>query len=281
MRVVGFVSVLVAGAVLFAQGGAQKPRQTVAVDQKAPPAVDRALRSRVQKFFQAHVEGKFRAADQYVAEDSKDFFFAMQKPRFLSIEIMKITYSNHFTRAQATVNCEEQVNIPGLPPMKMPRTSLWKLVGGQWYWYVDANEPRRTPFGPMKPLSPAGRGSSGPLQLPKGPAINEIQGGVRADKSEVRLSPATASSDEVTISNSLPGWVRMELRMLPVPGLEVKLDRRDVQPGQSAHVSFRFEPTDGLRRPAVTVRVEIEPTGEVIPIRVSFAAPAQTEKPPQ
>ena len=51
---------------------------------KAPPEVDDALRQRVTAFYQAHVDGKFRAADQFVAEDSKDAFFEAPKRRYLN-----------------------------------------------------------------------------------------------------------------------------------------------------------------------------------------------------
>jgi hypothetical protein len=78
-----------------------------AQEKLAPPReLDAALRDRVQKFFQAHVDGKFRAADQYVAEESKDAFFSADKPRYLSFELASITYSDQFTRATALVTCE-------------------------------------------------------------------------------------------------------------------------------------------------------------------------------
>ncbi|MBM3748697.1 MAG: hypothetical protein FJW34_23225, partial [Acidobacteria bacterium] len=74
--------------------------------QKAPPAVDEAVRARVKQFFQAHVDGKFRAAAEVVAEDSQDAFFAANKPRCYSFEITKIEYLDEFTRATAVVACE-------------------------------------------------------------------------------------------------------------------------------------------------------------------------------
>lgn len=40
---------------------------------KAPIEVDTALRERIAKFYQAHVDKKPRLAEQYVAEDTKDY----------------------------------------------------------------------------------------------------------------------------------------------------------------------------------------------------------------
>ncbi|MBM3775494.1 MAG: hypothetical protein FJW37_10065, partial [Acidobacteria bacterium] len=41
--------------------------------EKAPPEIDRALRERAARFYQAHVDGQFRKAEALIVEDSKDF----------------------------------------------------------------------------------------------------------------------------------------------------------------------------------------------------------------
>ena len=49
--------------------------------------------------------------------------------------------------------CEQYVLIPGFAdkPLKVPTPSTWKLVDGKWFWYVDAQAVRKTPFGEVKP----------------------------------------------------------------------------------------------------------------------------------
>src|SRR6516164_2005091 len=140
---------------------------------KPPADVDRALRARISEFYQDHVDGKFRQADSLVAEETKDFYFASNKPKYLSFEIQRIDYSEGFTRAKATVLCEQYVMIPGFTdkPMKVPTPSTWKLVDGEWYWYIDPDSLNETPFGKMK----AGPGdSSGPRSLPNAQDMNTI-----------------------------------------------------------------------------------------------------------
>src|SRR5262245_31278623 len=80
---------------------------------KPPAEVDQALRGRIAKFYQAHVDGKFRQADELVADDTKDYFYEAKKTRFLSYEIQRIEYSENFTRALAIVLCEMRVMFPG------------------------------------------------------------------------------------------------------------------------------------------------------------------------
>src|ERR1700758_4766602 len=96
---------------------------------KAPPEVDAALRERISKFFQAHVDGKTRQAEQYVAEDTKDFFFDSNKPHYFDFHIDKIIYSENFTRAKAIVMCKQRIMMPGSlsDPIDVPTPSTWKL----------------------------------------------------------------------------------------------------------------------------------------------------------
>src|SRR5208337_4282459 len=71
-----------------------------------PPAdVDQALRARITEFYDLQVKGEFRKADALVAEDSKNFYFTSTKIKYLSFEIVRIDYSDSFTRAKAAVLC--------------------------------------------------------------------------------------------------------------------------------------------------------------------------------
>lgn len=273
MRVLGLF--LLVTAAVFGQSGSQASSAPAVKTPAAPTRVDKALRSRVQIFFQAHVDGKPRLADQVVAADSKDFFFEIPKPRYLSFEILKIDYSDKFTRAKATVNCEEEVMMMGLGKMKvkMPRISTWKLEGGQWVWYFDQKAPQDTPFGKMVQAGKSPGGSSGPFQMPKGPTPAELTGLVTADKSLVTLAK-TPASETVTIKNGMPGWVKLVLERprLEIPGLELTLDRADVQGGQTATLTIRYDPKGQKPTvPAAYLNVLVEPVGTLIPIRMVFA----------
>src|SRR5579871_2216187 len=74
---------------------------------RAPADIDQALRARISEFYQYHVTGEYRKAEALVAEDTKDFFYDHNKPRYLSFQISKIKYNEDFTKAEATVLCEQ------------------------------------------------------------------------------------------------------------------------------------------------------------------------------
>jgi len=247
--------------------------------EKAPPELDKALRERIAFFYQCHVDGKFRQADQVVAEDSKDAFFAAEKPRYRGFEIVRIVYSENFTRARAVVAVDTDFMAPGIGKMavKAPLVSLWKLENGQWWWYVDPNAGRQTPFGTMRP----GEGSSAPfhLNIPTRPEdAVRLLGKVTANKTEVRLSSYEPASDEVVLTNHMPGQVDLRLEYNGFPGFEARLERQALRANESVKLLLRVEPQDKSPKPTLTVNVRVEPLNQVIPIRVTFAVPPEVEK---
>jgi hypothetical protein len=246
----------------------------------APPEVDQALRARVTKFFQAHVDGKFRLAEQVIAEDSKDIYYAAQKPRYLKFEISKITYSDHFTKATVIANCDREMSTKfGTYTINVPQESYWKIEGGEWCWYVDPDI-IRGPFGDTRkrseqPVNAAPNTSASVTR--KGPSVDDVLRtmgqAVKADKTQVRLS-AQAPSDTVVISNSMPGAVTLTLQAHETPGLTVKLEKEQIGSKESGRVLFSFKPPAKAPQP-VSVNIQVEPTGQVIPIQVQFGGGAQ------
>lgn len=245
--------------VLFAQNPAD-------LFEKAPPEVDKALRERIAQFYQYHVEGKFRQAEQLVAEDTKDYFYTANKPKYLSFEIVRIEYSEEFTKAKATILCETIILAPGFTdkPVKVPVPSRWKLVDGQWFWYVDPEAMNMTPFGRMKPGTGSGATAATP-PLPRGQEVQSVLTGVRADKTSVLLAEGP---QEVTLSNGMPGHIDLEVAGARIPGVQVKLDRTALGPGEKAVATVA--PGKGAKLPAtpVVVTIRVVQTGQLIPIQV-------------
>jgi hypothetical protein len=238
---------------------------------KAPPDVEEALRARITAFYQAHVDKKFRQADEYVAADTKDFYYEANKPAYLAIEIGKITYSENFTKATAVVTCKIRFMIPGFGdnPVMAPVPSAWKLENGQWYWYVDQKAGRETPFGVMPPMTGASSAGSFP-SLASAPSVDTLWKSVQADKNAVQLSAKQPSSDEVTISNKMPGDISLQLDWSKTPGLDVALDRAELKTGEKAKITFHSEPQEKPVTRMAEVRVRVMPTNQVIPITVAI-----------
>ena len=150
--------------------------------------------------------------------------------------------------------------------------TMWKVVDGQWFWYVDPDASRMTPFGKMNPGASKSDGSQagGPPDMSKTPDILSLWKQVQVDKQSVQLKAHEASSDQVTISSQLPGMVSLQLQTLDVPGLVVKLDRTELKAGEKAVLSFDFKPGEKAPRSPLAVNVSVQPINSVIGVRVVF-----------
>ena len=246
---------------------------TTDVLDKAPPAIDDALRARIKQFYQFHVDGKFRQAEQLVAEESKDFFYAANKPKYVGFEITRIEYSDNFTKAKATMVCLMYVMMPGFAdkPLPVPAPSYWKLVDGQWYWYVDSEIINMTPFGKVKSSGDsAGSGKSLP-RLPTEAEAMRMLDKVKLDKTGVQLTSGAPSRDEIVVVNELPGPVTVTVSGAQVEGLTIQVEPPSIPSGGKGVVAFRYTP--GKTKPAasLTANIHIEQTGRTFPVQIAFA----------
>jgi hypothetical protein len=267
---------LLAGS-MFAQG--------TDIFESAPPQVDQALRSRVKEFYQFHVEGKFRQADALVHEESKDAFFVAEKLKLKSFEIKHIKYEENFTQARVTTVVPVDLDLPGFGTMKdvpRPLVSFWKLDGGQWWW-------RSIPYDPCKGIESGSitlhkkkcvdgkvveEESSSPSDvMSKGISVKELHSMVRASGNSLSIPSHLPAREGISITNHFPGPVTLQVVHEQMPGLEVRLDSNKVESGGSTTLVIDHKPTSPTLKPEMLIRVLVQPTGQVIPIKLEFQVP--------
>ena len=229
-----------------------------------PAAVDEALRARITEFFQLHVDGKYRQAEDLIAPDSKDYYYNSAKPRYLNFAIKTIEYSEGFTRARTMVQAKMFVMVPGFAdhPVDLPIMGNWKVIDGQWYWYIDPEAVRTTPFGKLSASEPTGP----PKGMPAIPTADQMQfifTQLKSDKQAVRLK--AGESEQVTFTNTAQGTLNIVLRGA-IPGVDVKLDRVELKAGEKAVLSLRAKPG---AEPG-TLSILVEQTNQVVPVHVNI-----------
>ena len=254
--------------------------QTTATDvfDKAPPEVDQALRTRIAKFFQAHVDAKFRQAEEVIAEDSKDFFYNMEKTRYFGFEVVRINYSENFTKATVVTGVEMEWRSPrvGVMRVKPPLTSLWRLENGQWYWYVVPQKDWDTPFGRMNPGPDPDKNKV--MALFKGVDREDVLRQVSIDTTELKLKGFEASEGRATISNSMPGDIQLRLTAPKVPGLDVQIDKTTLKSGEKATIQVRYNPATKDPKPTSEIRVDVDPVSQVYRIKLTFELQPEIQK---
>jgi hypothetical protein len=247
--------------------------------EKAPPDVDEALRGRITKFYHSFVDGKYHDAYDMVAEDSKDTFLGSDKYTCTKVEIVKINYSENFTRATTLVSCASEFVARGNKfPTNIPITGFWKVEGGKWCWYTVPRTQGTSPFGTLR-SAPGGPPQAEPVvpehPLPKMPDLKEILSMVKLDKYQVQLSSFEPGSDQVVVTNDMPGQLTLSIEPPSMPGLEVQAERTVLKPHESSKVTFQFKPSNKRAKEAIDVSLLVEPLRAKIPIHVVFANPPE------
>ncbi len=267
-----FPFLLAAAALALAAG--QKPAAA------PPPEVEKALRERVAKFYQAHVDGKYRQAEQYIAEDSKDLYYASQKPHYLNYSIQRIEWAENFTVATVFTRCELELRHPiaGTMNFNVLSDSSWKLENGLWVWFIDPNL-QRGAFGETRHVEPGSakppyavsgtKPSGGIVAQHANPEklLSAVAGAVKADKSEVRLE-GPGSSAEVVLTNTLGGPVKLKLQVPVDAGFAARLESESAPAKGTVRLLIR--PTGVFDQPPAALLVTVEATGQTIPVRVVF-----------
>jgi len=241
-------------------------QRSVMPPEPAPPEVDQALRARIQEFYGYFVKEEYRKAEKLIAEDSQDWFYDHNKPHYLSFEVTRIEYSNHFTKADVLTLCEQNILMVGFSgPMKIPTPSTWKLIDGQWFWYIDREEITHTPFGVIPE-----RGSdkpSGPLgKLPVIPGTPDFAMNLVKPDTKLLVVKAGDSADAtVTITNTAHGPATLTIEGKP-QGVEAKLNHGLLSAGEKAVLSVHAAADAKPGR----ILVRVHETQELIPIEVRF-----------
>jgi hypothetical protein len=258
-------------------------------DPQPPPEVDRALRARVTEFFQDLVDSKFVEAFDYVAADTKTFYFNSAKTPLKEFKIQDVKYESGFEKATVklevkrlwTFSLSAQLNAPAVADV--PMTTIWKLENGKWVWTNETpKDAWVTPMG-SSDVSLLKKNADGSVSgLPPKLSQDAIMGAARkilqqsgVDKSEITLAADKASSEKVVFHNGAQGAVHLELHASQLPGLTAKLDKADVNFGEEATLQVSYEPPadNGVVPNAASVYLVLIPFDQRFEVKVNFAGP--------
>ena len=228
---------------------------------------EQAFWNRVNDFYTLLVKKQYRKAEEFVANDTKDYYYGIAKPDITKFEVMEVHLDADQERATALTQCAQRVNQPGFPMgewnLKVP--SLWKKENGQWQWYVIQTE-TMTPVGIVKKndtgvsAAPAASAGNLPKDIPN--TVDFALGRVGMDRKAVLLNQD--KPEKITIINASQGEVTL---FMPTQlGLDLKLEPARLNAGEKATLIIKATHES---RPG-TIYIQLIPTGELLPIQVEM-----------
>lgn len=248
---------------------------------RAPAGVEEALRDRVAKFYALHKEGKFRQAEAFVCEDSKDAFYDSDKRRWASLEIMRVTFAGDFNAAKVLVSLGTELNTrTGKIPALYPATVSWKLDSGAWCYHIPpaSQSDTVTPFGVMRQ---AKESENVRVTLPPPPtpaARTAVLSAIKLSKNQLVVKGYEKSEDSLEIYNGMPGQMRLELQTTGLKGLKWDLTKTVLGPGERAALKVSYDPPDKSPKSMFELRLVLEPMGQLVPIPVIFDIPEEVKR---
>lgn len=251
---------------------------------KAPEGVEEALRARVDQFFSLQQQGKFRAAEGCVCDDTKDYFYDLKKKSPRSYEIDKLEFSEDFKTATALVSIGADIpTMTGMMQVVAPMATTWRLENGQWCFYATRKQQTtmKTPFGEVTQetagASAKPRNPRSAVFRPVSPA--DVQNSVGTSAQAVVFEAGKAAAAEIEFTNSLPGRVQIATEGLLPPGIEVKIAPKELGHRESAKARFEYTPTTRPPAEEYLVRFLVEPTRQQFAIKVRFELPPSQSRP--
>jgi hypothetical protein len=275
---------------LLAQVPAAQPSPS---KEQAPKEVDAALRSRAEEFMKLQLEGSFRKAFAFVADDTQDFYFQAQHPKYLSYKIETVEFSEQFTKAVVDVAVMQSiVTAQGKFDIPMTLKDTWKLEDGKWVWYKDATirNGLMTPFGPIQastdvkgtdanPTKPGGLPDSFNADAALTAARN-FKVETSLDKQELNFVSGKPGTQELVFHNGVPGIIRIVVTVTDRTQV-ISASPKDVTVGANGDqkITVVYSPSDkeaSDTNPLRQVAVVVEPFGKTYRVPVKISSPPQS-----
>jgi uncharacterized protein YchJ len=259
--------------------------------QQAPPDVDQELRARVSAFYENFLEDSYspRKAEAFVAEDTKEFFYNALKQKYKAFKILKVTYSDNFTKAVVVVSAKMETMIAGqVMVVDWPKDTHWKIEDGKWYFMDHPEDRPATPMSEGKNPPPATEAEEGHTAgvKPKNSSPEETrkagmsvlqQQTMGVDKGNITFVVDQPSTAQVVFTNGADGDITIALDGPVVRGLKAKLDKTTVPGHGTAILSLQYDPSDKTGpkdvwepKGNIPFRIFASPFDRIFPVSVQF-----------
>jgi hypothetical protein len=258
----------------------------LAFGQKAPAGVEEELRARVTTFYQFFVDGKPRAAEAFVAEDTKDFYYGAAKLHFESFRVEKITFSDNFTKAIVVVVGKTEKHMSGQTVMMdVPQDTHWKIENGKWCWTYHPEDYSFTPMSDGKNPPVPDKAVASPLTDTSEKAMRARAAELlkpqtmSTDVGQVHLKPNEAKTFKVVFTNGSNNYVTIGINGPVVHGLSMKFDKTSVAGHTDAVLTVVYDPKLKSELPdawvakgTISYQILADPTDQAFPLMLTFDA---------
>ena len=240
----------------------------------AHPEAEETLRARVGQFYTLFQQGKFRQAEDFVAEDSKETYYMTNKGRHLGFDIRSVSFGPDAKEATVLVALQMIMPMTGSSPVPVPVANKWRRLEGEWYLYYPQYKPGdtvQTPFGPKKIPHDSERFGVLP-NMGERPNLASLERMYKVSAKKLRF-PSSAPgriTQEITVINRSEGKLSLEQRTKHIKGVDIEIDPVEAGPGENIRVTFTYRPAVALQRRNQKVRFAVSPISQEFAVDLIF-----------
>jgi len=235
---------------------------------------EQALRARVDQLYSALRQGDWKKAEKYLTKDSRRIFRSEPKKTIAEYQVDSVKVEADGQSAQVVVRLPGPPTMIAGPPIFLPQTSRWQLVGRKWYLELpDPHLAGRLP-GPGDQQQASGPHFTVNSSDLKFESTYASVGFVHKGEVKVARFPFTnVSQRTVTVSDVQSGC----------PCLRLTSEQKEFKPGETGAIELTLDPSTFSFKSklalTLTVSVQTEPEHALTQLTVAAALTPGSDEP--
>jgi hypothetical protein len=235
---------------------------------------EQALRARVDQLYSALRQGDWKKVEKYLTKDSRRIFHSEPKKTLTEYQVDSVKIEANGQSAQVVVRLPGPPTMIAGPPIFLPQTTRWQLVGGKWYMELpDPHHAGRLP-GP------------GDEQQASGPHFTINSSDLKFDSTYASVGFVHKGEVKVArfpFTNVSQRTVTVTDVQSSCPCLRLTSQQKEFKPGEAGALELTFDPsTFGFKAKlalTLTVSVQTEPEHALTQLTVAAALSPGSEQP--
>jgi len=235
---------------------------------------EQALRSRVDQLYSALRQGDWKKVEKCLTKDSRRIFRSESKKTITEYQVDSVKVEANGQSAQVVVRLPGPPAMIAGPPIFLPQTTRWQLVGGKWFMELrDPHLAGRLP-GP------------GDQQQAPGPHFTINSSDLKFDSTYASVGFVHKGEVKVArfpFTNVSQRTVTVADVQSTCPCLRLTSQQKEFKPGEAGAIELTFDPsTFGFKSRlalTLTVSVQTEPEHALTQLTVAAALTPGSEQP--
>ena len=238
---------------------------------------EQALRARADQLYSALQQGNWRGVEKYLTKDSKRIFRSQSKKAIAGYHIDSVKIEADGQSAEVVVRLPGPPAMIAGPPIFIPESTRWRLVGRRWYMVLPDPRAEHGPPGPGDQQQASGPHFSTNSADLKFASTWASVGFVHQGEVKVARFPFTnVSQHTVTVADV----------QSTCPCLKTTSQQKEFKPGEAGAIELTFDPSSfGFKNKlalTLTVSVQTEPEHALTQLTVAASlipGPGQAQHP--